>query len=651
MNDTNPRVIVTSATFDSEDSLRSTSSVRDRKEIAQIEVSDQSRRSSKTWSGDTRKPASWVQHAVSWATELVWCLLGIILLMALVMVLSTFNNKPLPDLPLSLTLNTIVAILATAIRAVTVFLIGQGISQAKWNQFVGIEKPLLNLHVYDEASRGPWGSLIMVLRTRGSALAVLSSFLLITSLASSTLTQSAIAYKPRLVAEPTLKAKVQYCNSYPCGDSFKEDDAVVSKFVNGLETAAFGSVFNNIDRKWPLLDPVCQSADCEWPRFDTLGVCLEMRNITDKLNVTVTLGSGGIESRQLNTVSLVNGSAVLVEQETYGGSLEQAVNITALKPETSLVAGDDANTTYPFPRTSYSFQDDPELLGTTFSQLIMIYNNPLVKFRESDSRYRAVEILLHFCVHTLDVKVKQGESKTESVQAHTQVTATQRSTVSIDGAGKAGYFEMASADGKEKFRVIDYVDFGQLDDDFGRAFSGYFTNLIGSDRQGEMTRQLGLNMYQGVVDGASTQETDTMIWNNLEKALDTTGTSMTNYMRELGVEADGTAFTSVTFVEVRWEWLTLISAQVLLSIAFLVTVVVGTARLGVDVVKSSNMAELFATSGQDSCTECKSDEGLGRTEYDLSAGISTKVGKDVRALLEKKPGGWRLEVKGPVHDP
>lgn len=110
---------------------------------------------------------TWLQSATSWAPELVWCLLSVILLMGLVMVLSTFDSRPLPDLPLGLTLNTVVAILATASRAVTVFLIGQGISQMKWNQYVGRDRPLNNLHVFDEASRGPWGSLQMVLRTRG----------------------------------------------------------------------------------------------------------------------------------------------------------------------------------------------------------------------------------------------------------------------------------------------------------------------------------------------------------------------------------------------------------------------------------------------------------------------------------------------------
>lgn len=116
-------------------------------------------------------------------------------------------------------------------------------------------------------------------------------------------------------------------------------------------------------------------------------------------------------------------------------------------------------------------------------------------------------------------------------------------------------------------------------------------------------------------------------------------------MRERGLEQDGTAFTPVTFVVVRWEWLTLISAQVLLSIAFLVTVVIGTARLGVDVVKSSNMAELFALPSQDGSESGKGGEESGRRETGLSQGINTKVSRDVGAVLEKRQEGWRLKVK------
>jgi hypothetical protein len=119
-------------------------------------------------------------------------------------------------------------------------------------------------------------------------------------------------------------------------------------------------------------------------------------------------------------------------------------------------------------------------------------------------------------------------------------------------------------------------------------------------------------------------------------------------MRETGREENGTALASVTFVEVRWEWLTLVAAQVVLSIAFLLAVVIGTARLGVDVVKSSNMAELFAMQELD-CNGCsKASGGESRAEGVVYGGIKTEVGKDIEATLRRDDAGWRLEVKPKV---
>jgi hypothetical protein len=121
-------------------------------------------------------------------------------------------------------------------------------------------------------------------------------------------------------------------------------------------------------------------------------------------------------------------------------------------------------------------------------------------------------------------------------------------------------------------------------------------------------------------------------------------------LRETGLEANGTAFTSVTFVEVRWEWLTMVAAQVGLSIAFLLAVVFGTARLGVDVVKSTNMAELFALPAMGRQDGGKEPDVHSFHQDIAYAGIRTQVGKDVGATLRRGREGWFMEVKPRLMD-
>lgn len=115
----------------------------------------------------SRGAKGWTHHIKSWAPEAAWCVIAGVLLGALVILLMQYNNQRLPEWPLGLTLNTAVALITTVLRSVTVVLISEAISQLKWNRFAVQQRRISDLHVFDQASRGPWGSLLMVLRGRG----------------------------------------------------------------------------------------------------------------------------------------------------------------------------------------------------------------------------------------------------------------------------------------------------------------------------------------------------------------------------------------------------------------------------------------------------------------------------------------------------
>lgn len=93
--------------------------------------------------------------------------MSILLLVSIVIVLLFRDEKPLPDWPLGLTVNTVVALLATGCRATQVVPISEGIAQLKWNWLAKGQKPLMDLEVFNQASRGPWGSIRMVFTARG----------------------------------------------------------------------------------------------------------------------------------------------------------------------------------------------------------------------------------------------------------------------------------------------------------------------------------------------------------------------------------------------------------------------------------------------------------------------------------------------------
>lgn len=114
-----------------------------------------------------------VNHILlSWWPEIIWCVFAVGLLAALIGLLKAFDGKPAPEWFVSL--NTVVAAISTICRAAMVIPVSEGLSQLKWNAFVRSQRPLNDLKTFDQASRGPFGSLILLSKARGRYVPVLT---------------------------------------------------------------------------------------------------------------------------------------------------------------------------------------------------------------------------------------------------------------------------------------------------------------------------------------------------------------------------------------------------------------------------------------------------------------------------------------------
>lgn len=106
---------------------------------------------------------------------------------------------------------------------------------------------------------------------------------------------------------------------------------------------------------------------------------------------------------------------------------------------------------------------------------------------------------------------------------------------------------------------------------------------------------------------------------------------------KISEKVPGQVLTEKTFVVVRWEWLSFLAAQVGLTIVFLIAVIIYTARLHIDVIKSSNIAELLAIR--------KSADDLDADGADvLGGGIRRDIGDEFLARLQKDGPAWHLEI-------
>ena len=102
-----------------------------------------------------------------WISEILNLGLGIGALAAIIAVLAYFNGQALPNWPYDITLNALIALLATVVNAGIAVALQSGLSQLKWLKFKSGWAPLTDFETFDEASRGSRGALKLLATARG----------------------------------------------------------------------------------------------------------------------------------------------------------------------------------------------------------------------------------------------------------------------------------------------------------------------------------------------------------------------------------------------------------------------------------------------------------------------------------------------------
>lgn len=99
-----------------------------------------------------------------WKWELVSLLISYLSFMAIIAVLAAFQGKLLSSWGGLISINAIIAILATIFKAALVLPVTEGISQLKWLWLFQEQRSLVDVDRYDQASRGAWGSVLLIAR-------------------------------------------------------------------------------------------------------------------------------------------------------------------------------------------------------------------------------------------------------------------------------------------------------------------------------------------------------------------------------------------------------------------------------------------------------------------------------------------------------
>jgi hypothetical protein len=191
---------------------------------------------------------------------------------------------------------TIITVLSKVASGALILPISEAIGQLKWTWFHGKKsRDAFDFEIFDKASRGAWGSFMLLCRTKGKSLAALGALLTVLLLAIDTFFQQVTdlperwklqgdSFIPRIIRyEP----KVEYLYD----TSFMDNEP--SSIVNSDLKTALSSFFYDKNGTFPLkignatqaeIPLVCPTSRCEWPPYETLAVCSACEDVSHLLD-------------------------------------------------------------------------------------------------------------------------------------------------------------------------------------------------------------------------------------------------------------------------------------------------------------------------------------------------------------------------------
>ncbi|KUI66885.1 hypothetical protein VM1G_02436 [Cytospora mali] len=231
-----------------------------------------------------------LQH---WYLEILTIFVSTVLMTAIIILLSTYNGKQMPEWPYSINLNTVIATLSTFLRAAMLAAVAEIIGQVKWTWFTERTRPLHHLQDFDSASRSMLGSMRLlgvVLWNYGwtsaGFLGSAAALVTILSLAVGPFTQQALKTTTCPITVPNATAAIPAAYYVPGSSSYYRTGAGMFEVEVDMKSAMIEGL-TYPDGKDNDVETTCDGSNCAWPDFGTgvthatIGLCSACINTTD----------------------------------------------------------------------------------------------------------------------------------------------------------------------------------------------------------------------------------------------------------------------------------------------------------------------------------------------------------------------------------
>ncbi|KAH7081715.1 hypothetical protein BKA63DRAFT_216226 [Paraphoma chrysanthemicola] len=220
-----------------------------------------------------------------WWWELGSWLVSFACVATIVGLLVFYDGKKQPDHVIGgITLNAIIAIFAAVAKAALILPVSEAIGQLKWIWFRS-ERRLFDFFAFDNASRGPWGSAMLLVRTKCRHLASIGAAITVLALAFEPFFQQSVTFTARDI--------VKASGTISIATSFRPINDIQYRVTTGyawsgvdygaaIRSTAFDianaiSTPNQSVRSAP---SSCPTERCTWAPYSSLGVCHRCKDVS-----------------------------------------------------------------------------------------------------------------------------------------------------------------------------------------------------------------------------------------------------------------------------------------------------------------------------------------------------------------------------------
>ncbi|ETN37287.1 uncharacterized protein HMPREF1541_08278 [Cyphellophora europaea CBS 101466] len=530
------------------------------------------------------------RHKGSWGWS--WELLSVAMVIGcfggIIGLLISLDGGPVPDWGAGFTVNAVLSIIVTVMKGAIGIVIAECLSQLKWSWFKRSRR-LIDLVIWDEASRGAWGArrLLMTARTWYlgyiGALTVLAAFIIGPSI------QQTVEVVVRQVELPS-NATMPVCNS----SYYQNVGLGGGAGLNKVDLTMLGSIYNGFVQTTTLsgLRPNCPSGNCTFGMYQSLGLCTECFDRSDELiflNTTSNETIAGEECTKSYSCAKLwpGGGRALSAYGTINSTVDDVFNLT-----------DDSSV------TSVDRMTDPivyEWKAVTDPRDTKVYRPP-----------RATQCKVRFCVKTYESSIEAGEFRerlinstwAKSLIVGDSLDLASNITIPVDPCYVDGApitpppGDNIAGDNPCVYRLPDMSSLA-----FANSFDSF---VIGSGSSIASNRHSFENdviqaMY-GLFKSEDLMSEELGSFASVDRAWASMATVVTDYARSApdtcgGATALGIQLQDELYLKVHWVWLTPTAVVFAVSVAFFVATVIHS--WGEDLWKSSPLAFLAATAWSD----------------------------------------------------